>query len=74
LLRRRLDLALVRWYGVYEGVEATWLRWATPAGELLPTKDEKLHVAEQRVETAEQRATAAEAEIARLQALLAGRS
>lgn len=77
LLSRCLDLALVRWRGVYEGVEATWLRWATPAGELLPTKDERLHaaeqhveIAEQRAETAEQRAAAAEAEIARLRALL----
>lgn len=74
LLSRCLDLALVRWHGVYEGVEATWLRWATLVGELLPTRAEKLHTAEQRAETAEQRAAAAEAEIARLQALLAGRS
>jgi Uma2 family endonuclease len=74
LLSRCLDLALVRWRGIYEDVEAVWLRWATPAGELLPTKDERLHAAEQRVETAEQRAAAAEAEIERLRALLAGRS
>jgi len=79
LLSRCLDLALVRRHEVYEGVEATWLRWATPAGELLPTKDEKLNTAEQRAETAEQRAetaeqraAAAETEITRLRALLAG--
>jgi Uma2 family endonuclease len=79
LLSRRLDLALVRWHGVYESVEATWLRWATLAGELLPTRAEKLRAAEQRIETAEQRAetaeqraAAAEAEIARLRTSLAG--
>ncbi len=71
LSSRCLDLVLVRWHGVYEGVETTWLRWATRAGELLPTKEEKLQVAEQHAEMAEQRAAAAETEIARLRALLA---
>ena len=60
LTSRCLDLVLVRWHGVYEGVETTWLRWATLAGELLPTKDEKLQTAEQHVEMAEQQAQTAE--------------
>ena len=64
LISQRLDLALVRWYGVYAGVETTWLRWATAAGEVLPTAEEALAAEKQR-------ADAAEAEIARLQALLA---
>jgi Uma2 family endonuclease len=60
LLSRRLDLALVRWQGVYEGVEATWLRWALLTGELLPTRAEQARAAEQHAEIAEQRAETAE--------------
>jgi Uma2 family endonuclease len=63
LFSERLGLALVRWQGDYEGVEATWLRWAMPQGELLPTAREAL-AAETR------RAEAAEAEVARLRGLL----
>lgn len=37
LVSQSLDLALVRWDGVYSDVEARWLRWATLEGELLPT-------------------------------------
>ncbi|MDQ2695022.1 MAG: Uma2 family endonuclease, partial [Pseudomonadota bacterium] len=37
LISRCLDLALIRWPGIYKGVEAVWLRWALPSGELLPT-------------------------------------
>jgi Uma2 family endonuclease len=48
-----LSLALVRWQGVYEGVEAVWLRWATLDGKLLPTGQE---AAEQWAKAAEQRA------------------
>jgi Uma2 family endonuclease len=55
-----LGLALVRWQGIYEGVEATWLRWATLAGELLPTKDEKLNAAQQHAAAAERHAVAAQ--------------
>jgi Uma2 family endonuclease len=32
-----LGLRLVRWQGEYDRVEATWLRFATPDGTLLPT-------------------------------------
>ena len=49
LLSRQLDLALVRWHGVYAEVEATWLRWATLGGELLPTERELLESETQRV-------------------------
>jgi uncharacterized protein (DUF3084 family) len=34
-------LSLVRWQGEYKGVEAVWLRWATFAGDLLPTESER---------------------------------
>ncbi len=40
LTSRRLNLTLALWRGVYQGLEGTWLRWATPAGELLPTDAE----------------------------------
>ncbi len=74
LLSPLLQLALVRWQGVYGDVETTWLRWATPSGELLPTRAEAAQreaaTAQQRADAAERRATAAEVEIARLQALL----
>jgi Uma2 family endonuclease len=35
-----LGLTLVRWHGVYEGVEAPWLRWATLDGVVIPTPQE----------------------------------
>jgi Uma2 family endonuclease len=35
-----LGLALARWQGTYQDVEATWLRWETPDGTLLPTRAE----------------------------------
>ncbi|MUL38904.1 Uma2 family endonuclease [Gloeocapsopsis dulcis] len=41
LVSQSLGLALQHWQGTYEGVEATWLRWATLDGELLPTFEEQ---------------------------------
>src|SRR6266478_1533282 len=40
LLSQTLGLALVRWEGIYQEVEARWLRWATLSGALLPTPQE----------------------------------
>jgi Uma2 family endonuclease len=40
LLSHQTGLALVRWQGVVEDIEATWLRWATPDGTLVPTAEE----------------------------------
>ncbi|MGF1477946.1 MAG: Uma2 family endonuclease [Cyanophyceae cyanobacterium] len=57
---QQLQLALVQWDGTYRGVNTTWLRWATLAGELLPTEREKATQEEQRAEQAEQRAEQAE--------------
>lgn len=73
LISRRLDLALTRWRGVYADVEATWLRWATVEGALLPTPEEGLAMEKRQAEQERQRADAAEVEIARLRALLAGK-
>lgn len=47
---QRLGLRLVRWGGCYQEVEAVWLRWMTPAGRLLPTKDDLREQERQRAE------------------------
>jgi len=49
-----LNLALVRWQGNYRGVDATWLRWATVDGELFPTAQEMVIIAQQRADKVEQ--------------------
>jgi Uma2 family endonuclease len=74
LISSRLGLALVRWQGLYEDVEATWLRWSTLDGELLLTPREALALEKRHAEAEARRAEAAEAEIARLRALLADRT
>ncbi len=63
----------MRWHGIYAGVEAVWLRWATLEGKLLPTDQEALTAEMRRAEAETQRAVAAEAEVARLRVLLAAR-
>lgn len=70
LLSPRLGLLLIRWPGVFQEVDATWLRWATPAGTLLPTEHERWLQAQAQAEQARQRAETAEAELARLRKLL----
>jgi len=59
LISRGLQLALVRWNGVYKDVGATWLRWAKLDGKLLPTAQENLTAERQRLAAAEQRAATA---------------
>ena len=44
---------MVRWEGNYRGVDATWLRWATLDGDLFPTSQEMVGIAQQRAEQAE---------------------
>jgi Uma2 family endonuclease len=75
---RQLGLTLVRWDGLYGGVEATWLRWAIEDGTVLPTGAElaarELQRAEavaRRAEEALRRAEAAESRLAELEAQLA---
>jgi hypothetical protein len=57
LFSQRLGLTLVRWQGEYKGVEAVWLRWATFAGDLLPTESE---LTEQEIMRAQQERMRAE--------------
>jgi len=63
LVSRRLGLTLVLWSGAYRGIAGTWLRWATPEGDLLPTDAEAAHrladLETTRADAAEQRADAA---------------
>ena len=47
---RALGLRLTRWQGIYQGEEATWLRWARPDGTLLSTAEERADRAESRAE------------------------
>jgi Uma2 family endonuclease len=54
LVSKVLDLALVRWEGNYRGVDATWLRWATLDGDLFPTSQEMVGIAQQRADEIEQ--------------------
>lgn len=58
-----LGLVLMRWDGTYLEREGPWLRWATPAGELLPTQAEaerhRAVQAEQVAEAERQRAVQA---------------
>ena len=58
LISEKLGLALVRWQGVFKYTEATWLRWATLDGELLPTDGELANAQRQQAETERQRAEA----------------
>ena len=59
LISQRLGLALVRWQGVYKGVETLWLRWETLDGVLVPTGQE---AAEQQANQARQEANQAKRE------------
>lgn len=66
---RVLGLTLVRWQGVYEGVEALWLRWATPDGTVLPTPQETTDAARAEAERTVQAVADARAEAERERAL-----
>jgi Uma2 family endonuclease len=56
LVSSSLGLALQLWTGNYQGINATWLRWATLDGELLPTTAEIAEQERQRAEQERQRA------------------
>jgi len=61
-----VELGVVLWQGVYEGLEQTWLRWCDAAGHLLPTGAERIEQEHQRAEQEHQRA---ERLVAQLRAL-----
>lgn len=60
LLSQTLGLALVRWEGVYQEVEARWLRWATLSGALLPTPQEVAVETQRQATEAQHQATEAQ--------------
>ncbi len=64
-----LGLGLTLWTGVYQGVEATWLRWCDRDGNLVLSGTEQAQQAEERAREAEARARQAteEAERQRLE-------
>ena len=70
LISQQLNLALVRWQGVYKRVEATWLRWETLNGELLLLPEELAQQAQQKATQAEQKAEQAEQRAEQLAARL----
>jgi len=55
-LLKRLGLGLAIWHGVYEDLEADWLRWCDADGNLILTGLERAHAAELRAQDADQRA------------------
>jgi Uma2 family endonuclease len=69
-ISQQLQLALIKWSGVYHGIDTIWLRWQTLEGELLPTEREVSEQEKQRAEIEKQRADQAQLEIARLKELL----
>jgi Uma2 family endonuclease len=71
LLSQTLGLALVRWEGIYQEVEARWLRWATLSGALLLTPQEVAVESQRQATEAQRQATEAQRQQAALEALLA---
>lgn len=63
LISQQLGLALVRWEGEYQGVQARWLRWATWEGVLLPTPEEAAEQERQRAEEAQRQAETAQRQV-----------
>jgi Uma2 family endonuclease len=67
-ISEKLGLALVRWSGDYNDVEAVWLRWATLAGVLMPTRAELLRQAQAQAEESRVQAEEAQAQAEEAQA------
>jgi Uma2 family endonuclease len=63
LVSNSMQLALTRWEGAYRDIHATWLRWITLDGELLPTSQETIEVERQHLEQERIRAEKAESQL-----------
>lgn len=70
LVSQVLGLALVRWKGIYKGINTTWLRWATLEGELLPNSEEIAEQEKLRAEQEKIRADSAESQLRQVAANL----
>ncbi len=53
---QRIGLGLTLWEGVYETVNAVWLRWCKPDGTLIPTGKERADAEQHRADAERQRA------------------
>jgi hypothetical protein len=51
-----VGLGLVEWTGKHEDHSATWIRWCTKDGQLIPTADERADVANKRADDERKRA------------------
>ncbi len=71
LRSQQLGFALVRWQGIYQEIDACWLRWARLSGVLLPTPQEVAVEAQQQAVEAQQQAVEAQQQAAMLEAQLA---
>ena len=60
MVSQQMQLALLRWPGIYRGLKAVWLRWVTLQGELLLTGEERAEQEQQRADLEQQRAERAE--------------
>jgi len=67
LISQCLELALLRWDGVYQDVEARWLRWVTLEGTLLPTPQEVATETQQQAAEAQQQVAEAQQQAAEAQ-------
>jgi Uma2 family endonuclease len=67
-LSEKLNLALVRWQGDYQGVDTMWLRWITLDGQLLPTKTELVQQAQSQARQAQNQARQAQSQAQQAQA------
>ena len=65
-----LKLGVALWKGVYDGLEATWLRWRNQDGSLLATGQEKANQAAAKANQAEAKASQAEHRAEKLAAQL----
>ena len=58
---------MVRWDGVYQDVEARWIRWVTLEGALLPTPQEVATETQQQAAEAQQQVAEAQQQAAEAQ-------
>ena len=56
IISQELGLALILWHGFFDEIEATWLRWATLEGKVLPTPQEMAEIEKQQADVEKQRA------------------
>jgi Uma2 family endonuclease len=61
-----VGLGLQIWHGLFEQLEADWLRWCDEKGELIPLGEERAEQERERADKAEQRAARLEAQLRQL--------